>query len=81
MLMNEILEKIESYDFKDPLGHELKLCKEWIEVKRLLVSSKKLIKHLRKNDPKWATNVNKMLSKQKIKTLSEFIDKPVGKYF
>lgn len=29
MLMNEILEKIESYDFKDPLGHELKMCVEW----------------------------------------------------
>ena len=32
--MNELLEKIESYDFKDPLGHELKMCAEWIEIKK-----------------------------------------------
>lgn len=34
--MNELLEKIESYDFKDPLGHELKWCAEWMALKELI---------------------------------------------
>lgn len=33
--MNELLEKIESYNFKDPLGHELKMCAEWQFVKKI----------------------------------------------
>lgn len=31
--MNELLKKMESYGFKDPLGHELKWCSEWIQLK------------------------------------------------
>lgn len=33
--MNELLEKIESYGFKDPLGHELKMCVEWQQISKV----------------------------------------------
>lgn len=35
--MNDLLQKLESYNWTDELGHPLVNCVEWIELKKLII--------------------------------------------